>query len=102
MKHPPAREFYGSELRMLLHGAKAQAAHALIKGLKGDNAAARVAAATLLADDDKRTPAQGMPQISGFGFLVIDARSQVGQALPNGRAPMIDVRPAAAPSEGDE
>jgi hypothetical protein len=100
MKHPPAREFYMSELRMLLHCAKAQAAHALIKELKGDNAAARVAAArTLLADDDKRQPAQGMPQIPGFSFLVIDARQAAGQALPNGNGhapPMITARAVEA------
>jgi hypothetical protein len=91
MKNPPAREFYTSELRQLLHCAKAQAAHALIRELKGDNAAARVAAArTLLAEDEKKAPAQGMPQMPGFSFLVIDARSAVGQALPNGHvAPMI-------------
>jgi hypothetical protein len=64
MKNPPAREFYTSELRQLLHCAKAQAAHALIRELRGDNAAARVAAArTLLADDERKAPAQGMPQV---------------------------------------
>jgi hypothetical protein len=54
-------------------------------------AAARVAAArTLLAEDDRKAPAQGMPQMPGFSFLVIDARSPMGQALPNGHpAPMI-------------
>jgi hypothetical protein len=99
MRNPPAREFYASELRALLHCTKHLAAHALIKELRGDNAAARVAAArTLLADDDKRTPAQGMPQIPGFSFLVIDARTQVaGQALPNGHAaPMITARAVEA------
>ena len=32
MRNPPAREFYTAELRQLLHCAKAQAAHALIRG----------------------------------------------------------------------
>jgi hypothetical protein len=59
----------------------------------------RVAAArTLLAEDEKKAPAQGMAQIPGFSFLVIDARSPMGQPLPNGHShPMIDVRPVAAP-----
>jgi predicted DNA-binding protein YlxM (UPF0122 family) len=62
MKHQPARDFYVTELRALLHCTKHLAAHALIKELTRDNAAARVAAArTLLADDDKKPPAQGMP-----------------------------------------
>jgi hypothetical protein len=93
MRNPPAREFYTAELRQLLHCAKAQAAHALIRELKGDNAAARVAAArTLLAEDEKKAPAQGMPQMPGFSFLVIDARNATGAVLPNGHAaPMITV-----------
>jgi hypothetical protein len=93
MKNPPAREFYTSELRQLLHCAKHLAAHALIRELKGDNAAARVAAArTLLAEDERKAPAQGMPQMPGFSFLVIDARQATGQPLPmNGHAPMITV-----------
>jgi hypothetical protein len=108
MKHPPAREFYTSELRMLLHCAKAQAAHALIRELKGDNAAARVAAArTLLADDAKAPIATGMPQQPGFSILIVDARAPVGQALPtNGHAPMIEVTSrsaeAAEIADGDE
>jgi hypothetical protein len=92
MKNPPAREFYTSELRQLLHCAKAQAAHALIKELTRDNAAARVAAArTLLAEDERKAPAQGMPQMPGFIFLV---NAPNGQPLPvaNGHAaPMITV-----------
>jgi hypothetical protein len=99
MKNPPAREFYTSELRQLLHCAKAQAAHALIRELKGDNAAARVAAArTLLAEDEKKAPTQGMPQMPGFSFLVIDARNAAGAVLPNGHAPMI----TASAVEADE
>jgi hypothetical protein len=97
MKHPPAREFYVTSLRALLNCTKHLAAHALIKELKGDNAAARVAAArTLLADDAKPVAVQGMPQIPGFSFLVIDARTPAGQPLPNGHssAPMIEARPA--------
>jgi hypothetical protein len=103
MKNPPAREFYVSELRSLLQCTKHLAAHALIRELKGDNAAARVAAArTLLADDERKAPAQGMAQIPGFSFLVIDARQAAGQVLPNGHAapmiagpaPVIDAEPA--------
>jgi hypothetical protein len=90
MRHQPAREFYTSELRQLLHCTKHLAAHALIKELKGDNAAARVAAArTLLAEDDRKAPVQGMPQMPGFSFLVIDAPKR-GPILPNVHAaPMI-------------
>jgi hypothetical protein len=94
MRNPPAREFYTSELRQLLHCAKAQAAHALIRELKGDNAAARVAAArTLLADDERKAPAQGMPQMPGFIFLV---NAPNGQALPlsNGHAASMIAGPA--------
>jgi hypothetical protein len=100
MKNPPVREFYTSEVRALLHCTKHLAAHALIKELSGDNAAARVAAArTLLAEDDRKAPAQGMPQMPGFSFLVIDARSAAGQVLPNGHtAPMITAH--AIESEG--
>jgi hypothetical protein len=43
-----AREFYSSELKALVHFAKAKAAHSLIKELEGPNAAARVAAARTL------------------------------------------------------
>ena len=100
MKHLPARDFYVSELRALLHTTKHLAAHTLIRELKGENAAARVAAArTLLADDDRKAPAQGMPQAPGFVFMVVDNRGDpAGQALPNGHAasPMIDTRPVQA------
>jgi hypothetical protein len=93
-RNPTAREFYASELRALLNSTKHLAAHALIKELTGDNAAARVAAArTLLAEDERKAPAQGMPQMPGFTFL-IDARSAAGQALSNGHAaPMIEAMP---------
>ena len=101
MKNPPAREFYMAELRALLHCTKHLAAHALIKELRGDNAAARVAAArTLLADDAKPVPAQGMPQMPGFSFLVIDNRAPV-QALPNGQA-VISGPAAVIDAEGIE
>jgi hypothetical protein len=87
MKHPPAREFYTAEVRALLHCTKHLAAHALIRELKGDNAAARVAAArTLLADDATKAPiATGMPQAPGFSILIVDGRAQ---------HQVIDVRPA--------
>jgi hypothetical protein len=104
MKTRPAQEFYMTELRALLHCTKHLAAHALIKELAGDNAAARVASArTLLADDAKPVPPAGMAQTPGFVFMVVDGRG-AGQALPNGHAapPMIDVRPAAPAHAGDE
>jgi hypothetical protein len=87
MRHPPAREFYTAEVRSLLHCTKHLAAHALIKELKGDNAAARVAAArTLHADDATKAPiATGMPQAPGFSILIVDGRAQ---------QQVIDVRPA--------
>jgi hypothetical protein len=96
MRHRPAQEFYNNELQALRHCTRHLAAHALIKELTGDNAAARVAAArTLLAEDERKAPAQGMPQMPGFTFL-IDARSAAGQALWNGHAtPMITVSPEA-------
>jgi hypothetical protein len=94
MKTPPVKEFYMSELRALLHCTKHLAAHALIRELKSDNAAARVAAArTLLAaDDEKKAPAQGMPQVPGFAFLLVN--HVASQALPNGHGapmPLIEV-----------
>jgi hypothetical protein len=71
-----AREFYASEVKALLHFAKAKAAHALIKELDGSNAAARVAAARTLLEENERTPAGGnMPQVPGFAILIADARS---------------------------
>ena len=71
-----ARDFYVSELRALLHCAKAKAAHALINELDGENAAARVAAArTLLEDHDKTSAGNNMPQVPGFAILIADARS---------------------------
>ena len=94
MKHPPAREFYVSELRALQHCAKHLAVHTLMRALKGDNANASVAAArTLLADDAKPTTPAGMAQTPGFVFMVVDNRgAPAGQALPNGHAvpPMIE------------
>jgi hypothetical protein len=52
-----AREFYSSELKALLYCAKAKAAHTLINELTGPNAAARVAAArTLLEENINRRP----------------------------------------------
>jgi hypothetical protein len=97
-RNSTAREFYASELRALLNCTKHLAAHALIKELTGDNAAARVAAArTLLAEDEKKAPSAGMPQMPGFSFLVIDARQATGQPLTmaNGHAPMITVHAEA-------
>jgi hypothetical protein len=105
MRTRPAQEFYMTELRALLHCTKHLAAHALIKELTGDNAAARVASArTLLADDAKPVPPPGMAQTPGFVFMVVDGRG-AGQSLPNGQGgpPMIDVRPAPAIEHaGDE
>jgi hypothetical protein len=70
-----ARDFYVSELRALMHCAKAKAAHALIKELTGPNAAARVAAARTILEDNAATPAGNMPQVPGFAILIADARS---------------------------
>src|SRR5216684_4495423 len=70
------RAFYMSEVRALMTFAKAKAAHALIAELDGPNAAARVAAArTLLEDNDRTSPGNNMPQIPGFAILISDARS---------------------------
>jgi hypothetical protein len=81
-----AREFYANELKALLYCAKAKAAHALIKELDGPNAAARVAAARTLLEENDRGPAgNNMPQVPGFAILIADARTQ---ALPVG--PVID------------
>jgi hypothetical protein len=72
--NPAARAFYMSELKALLHCAKAKAAH------DGPNAAARVAAARTLLEENERTPAgNNMPQVPGFAILIADARAQ---ALP--------------------
>jgi hypothetical protein len=73
--NPVARAFYSSELKALMHFAKAKAAHCLIKELDGPNAAARVAAARTLLEDSDRGPAGNMPQVPGFAILIADARS---------------------------
>jgi hypothetical protein len=71
-----ARQFYVDELKALMTCAKAQAAHALIKELTGNNAAARVAAARAILEENQLTPAgNGMPQVPGFAILIADARS---------------------------
>jgi hypothetical protein len=76
------RSFYASEVKALLHFAKAKAAHALIAELNGSNAAARVAAARTLLEETERTPAAaGMPQIPGFAILISDQRTH---AIPTG------------------
>jgi len=69
--------------------AKAKAAHALIKELDGNNAAARVAAArTLLEEAPHAAPGGNMPQAPGFAILIADQRSQ---AMP------IDITPLPSP-----
>jgi hypothetical protein len=84
--NPAAREFYASEVRALMSFAKAKAAHALIKELDGPNAAARVAAARTILEDNDRAPAgNNMPQVPGFAILIADARAH---ALPVG--PVLD------------
>jgi hypothetical protein len=81
-----ARQFYIAEVKALMTFAKAKAAHALIAELTGTNAAARVAAARMLLEENERTPAgNNMPQIPGFAILISDARAQ---AMPIG--PVID------------
>jgi hypothetical protein len=85
--NPAARDFYMSEVRALMQFAKAKAAHALIKELDGPNAAARVAAARTILEDNERSPAgNNMPQVPGFAILIADARS--AQVLPAG--PVLD------------
>jgi hypothetical protein len=70
------REFYSSEVRALLRFAKAKAAHALIAELTGTNAAARVAAARAILEENPQTPAgNNMAQVPGFAILIADARS---------------------------
>lgn len=77
LKRAPVREFYLAELKLLLTAAKARAAHALIRELTGDNAAARVSAARTLLETDKSPHiSAGMPQMPGFSILVIDGRAQ--------------------------
>lgn len=74
--NPVARAFYSGELKALMHFAKAKAAHALIKELDGPNAAARVAAARTLLEENQSAPAgNNMPQVPGFAILIADARS---------------------------
>jgi hypothetical protein len=86
------RAFYSSEVKALLTFAKAKAAHALIKELDGNNAAARVAAArTLLEEAPHAVPGGNMPQAPGFAILIADQRSQA-MPLP------IDVTPLPRPT----
>jgi hypothetical protein len=76
-----AREFYVSEVRALMTFAKASAVRTLIKELDGPNAAARVAAARTILEDNERAPAgNNMPQVPGFAILIADART--APALP--------------------
>jgi hypothetical protein len=71
-----ARTFYVSEVKALMNFAKAKAAHALIKELDGPNAAARVASARTLLEENERTPVgNNMPQVPGFAILIADARA---------------------------
>jgi hypothetical protein len=92
-----ARDFYVSELRALMHGAKAKAVHTLIKELDGPNAAARVAAARTLLEDTDKSAGNNMPQVPGFAILIADARSSQQpidvtpvNGLPIARAPRLD------------
>jgi hypothetical protein len=74
--NPVVRQFYTDQVKALLSFAKARAAHALIAELTGPNAAARVAAARTILEDNPTAPAgNGMPQIPGFAILIADARS---------------------------
>jgi hypothetical protein len=85
--NPAAREFYTNEVRALMQFAKAKAAHALIKELDGASAAARVAAARTILEDNERSPAaNNMPLVPGFAILIADTRSP--QVLPAG--PVLD------------
>jgi hypothetical protein len=88
MKEPPAMSFYAAEVKALQTCAKHQAVHTLIAELKGDNAAARGAAArTLIADDARPQPPAGMAQTPGFVFMVVAARDAPARPpLPNGHA----------------
>jgi hypothetical protein len=71
-----ARAFYAAEVKALMNFAKAKAAHALIKELDGPNAAARVAAARTLLEENHQAPAgNGMPLVPGFAILIADART---------------------------
>jgi hypothetical protein len=84
--NPAARAFYVSEVKALMTFSKARAAHTLISELTGPNAAARVAAARTLLEENERSPAgNSMPQVPGFAILIADARTQ---AMPVG--PIID------------
>lgn len=85
--NPVARAFYSSEVKALLNFTRAKAVHALIKELDGPNAAARVAAARTILEDNERTPAgNNMPQVPGFAILIADART----AQPLSVGPVLD------------
>jgi hypothetical protein len=74
--NPAARAFYAAEVKALMNFAKAKAAHALINELTGSNAAARVAAARTLLEENDRAPASNsMPQVPGFAILIADTRA---------------------------
>jgi hypothetical protein len=64
------------EVRALMNFSKARAVHTLIKEMDGPNAAARVAAARTILEDNERTAAgNNMPQVPGFAILIADART---------------------------
>lgn len=98
LKNSAVREFFFESMKPLRIAAKAQALHALIAEMKGPNAAARVAAARTLLEDDAKAPiASGMPQQPGFSILIVDGRAPQGQVLSNGGVlPIIDARAVAA------
>jgi hypothetical protein len=89
MKTAPVREFYLEELHLLRTCAKAAAAHVLIKEMTGPNAAARVAAAKAILDDEAGR-AGGAPGQSAPNFIIVigDQRAQP-QAAIDGRPPTI-------------
>jgi hypothetical protein len=77
MKNVPVREFYIEELRLLRTCAKAAAAHVLIKEMSGPNAAARVAAAKPILEDEAGRAA-GAPGQTTPNFIIVigDQRAQ--------------------------
>jgi hypothetical protein len=91
MRTAPVREFYVEELRLLRTCAKAAAAHVLIKEMTGPNAAARVAAAKAILDDEAGRAAGAPGQVSPNFIIVIGDQRARPQATIVG--------PPAVPAE---
>jgi hypothetical protein len=86
MKTASVREFYLEELRLLRTCAKAAAAHVLINEMTGPNAAARVAAAKAILDDEAGRTGGAPGHVTPNFIIVIGDQHAQSQARIDGPA----------------